>query len=225
MQQQRFTSTRIKTVFDEQEYKLWGDPVGGSRKSPSMSFYVTGRNVRCDVYTNLDGDVKNGLIRVDPGMTRMHNFLDLLEEYTDPSKEAGSDCIVIKNTVWVGKGQSSEKPEPVGKLVVGKVEDGRIFVALFDIDDSRPKIRFFFGGTRMASFVRSNGEAYSAGEISTKMAKAWLRAYRDQLPAVASRQYEHWQSEQAKKEGGGDQSSGGGRQSYKGSNDDESLPF
>lgn len=224
MQQQRFVSTRIKSVLDEQEFKLWADPIGGSRKSPSMSFYITGRKLRCDVYTNLDGDAKNGLIRVDPGFTRMQNFLDLLEEYTDPAKEVGSDCIVIKDTIWKGKGQSSDKPEPVGKLVVGKVEDGRIFVALFDVDDSRPKVRFFFGGTRMASFVRSNGEAYSPGEISAKMAKSWIRAYRDLMPSIAARQYEYWQTEQAKKEGGDTPAGNGGYQGYKNA-DDENLPF
>ena len=206
--------TRQKTILDQKNLKLNAKPLNGAKYPPTLSMYVTGQNVRIDVYTNLESDKANGSIQAGMDYPNAIVLLKRLLHYANPATPAGeSECMQNLGTVWSG-GRPSENPVIKSKTVYGKTAEGLVYISVLSYDDARPKIRFYFGEGFFHHLVKPNGVKFEDAELSCIAADAWASSILPLLPLAAMPQYEIQMTRDAENKAKRDEKDGGNRGGY-----------
>lgn len=216
MSQQSQYPQRVKTILDDAKLRLSADPLPGGQGRPSFSIYYSGTsNPRIDVYTNMPNDKDNGRIRGDLDLPTFFDFLELIREL------ASSDAIpeqpyVIENMTkpWDKANNRPGKEMVVAtRLIAGKDDKGRIYVALTSFDKERPKIRFYFGTGFFHSLGLPNGVKLSDDRVSRIKALSFVNMMGPLMANVAARD---WKPKEDKKGGSGGGGGGGGYNNNRG---------
>lgn len=158
--QQNFRKPRKKTALDHAKMRMYGDKIDGAKQAPSFLFYLTeDGNPRIDVYTGVEGDKDNGLIRAAMDIRTARGFLELAKHVCDHD----GPCrfyINNKNYLWPG-GKRSDQPVEVSKTVVGKAEDGRVYFSVIAKD--RPKAIFYMQSPFFHKVTDAEGNSLDKG--------------------------------------------------------------
>lgn len=208
---------RVKTIMDLPKLRLTGEVQGGATARPTLSFYLTGENPRADVYTQINGDRDNGLIRAKLDYAALGLIFQMIEFYCHPDQASDRWSLDCKDSYAFGKKQPN--PVTTAQVVVGKDERGRIYLSVLDsINQGRAKIRFYFGTGDYFSLVNSQGQPVDEGTVSRMMAMGWVQTYRALMGQPATQQYEAEQVKKAAKAANGGNQRGGNGGGYSGGN-------
>ena len=202
-----FKNTRTKTVLDLPKLRLLGETQGGARGRPTLSMYLIGENPRIDVYTQIDGDRDNGLIRAKLDYQALGLIQETIRHYADPNTPPGRSALECKDSYAFGKKQ----PEPIAtaSVIIGKDERGRVYMSVLDsLNSSRAKIRFPFTMNDYFSMTNETGQPVDEGLVSQMMARGFVNVQNALMGYPAQQLYEAEQIKKAAKDSGG--GNGGG---------------
>tara|TARA_B100001057_G_scaffold463613_1_gene517878 strand:+ start:96745 stop:97479 length:735 start_codon:yes stop_codon:yes gene_type:complete len=202
--QQNFRKQRKKTALDHAKMRLYGEKLDNAKSAPTLLFYLTeDGNPRIDVYTGVEGDKDNGLIRAAMDIRTAQALIALSDEVI---KHDGPCRFYIsnKNYLWPG-GKRSDSPVEVSKTVIGKAEDGRIYLSL--VAKERPKAIFYMTSPFFHKVTDAEGQPIEKGLESRLFAKGYFGQVRELLAIVSAITYKE---PQPKGQGGGGYNRGGG---------------
>lgn len=173
---------RVKTALDFSKLKLYGEKLDGAKSSPSFSWYLTEKgHPRIDVWTGLD-DQKSKQIRGTFDIQVAIAAMGMLEKvigHDGPCRKVMSNS----NYTWFG-GKKSDSPKELTRLVVGKAEDGRVYISLLSTEKDMPRPVFYFRAPYMHKVVDGQGEPAPAGEESEIFAQAYVDTVKPLLIGV-----------------------------------------
>jgi len=177
---------RTKTALDHQKLRMYGEKIDGAKQAPSFLFYLTeDGNPRIDVYTGVEGDKDNGLIRAAMDIRTARALLELSEEVVN---HAGPCRYYIsnKNYLWPG-GKRSDTPVEISKTVIGKAEDGRIYISLVAKD--RPKAIFYMQSPFFHNLTDAEGQPVPKDFESKLFTRGYFNHVGELLANVATAIY------------------------------------
>jgi len=177
---------RVKTALDQSDFRLYGQRIGESKDAPNLLWYITeAGKPRIDVYTGVDGDVDNGRIRAAMDFRTAGAVLELIDKVAS----SDSPCryyITNRNYIFPG-GVRSEKPVETCKTVVGRAEDGRVYISLIAKD--RPKAVFYFTSPYFHDFTDSEGNTMGVAMESSLYARNYAKTIQQLLTSVLTKTY------------------------------------
>ncbi len=177
---------RTKTALDHMKLRMYGEKINGAKQAPSFLFYLTeDGNPRIDVYTGVEGDKDNGLIRAAMDIRTARALLELGEVVVDNS----GPCryyITNRNYLWPG-GKRSDSPVEVSKTVIGKAEDGRIYISVVAKD--RPKAIFYMTAPFFHNLVDAENQPVPKDIESRLFARGYFKHVGELLANVATATY------------------------------------
>lgn len=219
---------RKKTAMDHAKLKLYGERIDGAKQSPSFSWYLTeDGNPRIDVYTGVEGDKDNGRIRATMDIKVAMFVLELLRRAIDND---GPCRFYVENSnyTWY-QGQRSEQPKVLSKTVVGKAEDGRVYITVIAKD--RPTATFYFTSPYFHKTLEGDGSPMEKALESQLYAKGYAKIVEQLLATVSTATYKTPEPKgQRGGQGGGNRGGQGGwnNNNQGGGSDgnfDEDIPF
>lgn len=172
----------------------------------SLQWSLVNNNPRITVYTNDANDTKDyGKISANLDAPTFFSFLTILKKAIDAPIGEKIELPIIENSNFIFPGgKRSEKPVVVSRLIVGRDEDGTIWISV--TAQGRPNIKFPFTSPEFHSLIRKNGEKISAGELSA----IYASAYHSMLSSVMAHCLVSLYTEPPPKDGQGGGNRGGG---------------
>jgi hypothetical protein len=154
-----------KTIFDEMKLRLSGPLQEGASRPPSLRVKVIRNNPRIDVFTNIPNDKDGGRISAPMEAATMFALLERLRQHVDgePSQQTK-----IENKTGMPGQQVT-----LSTTVIGKDQEGRVFISI--IAEDRPRIKFVFLPSAWHTFAHKDGSPYNEAELSCVYAKGWVR--------------------------------------------------
>lgn len=174
---------RQKTILDHPKFKLTGD-LNSDGKRPTFHPYLhingndsSKNSPRIVVYTNIEADkaTKSDQIQGELDIVQFGAFITAIEDAANPNIKFDKEVIELRNYIWMN-GQRSEEPKTKGYLIVGRNENGTVYVSLKHFDNKRPAIKFEFGFSVYARMVSNDGPvepAVASRRVARSMAKLW----------------------------------------------------
>lgn len=173
-QQQNFPAP-VLNIFSVMSNWMFADPVEGSQKRPSLRFGVFGNVPRITVKTNLQGDMNNGKIDFNMDLGTFAVAMAYIQDLTNNVPDTPPELKLIYQDDFVA-GKKLDRVMTLATLVIGKAQDGRIYIAVLSSQQSRPRIRFFFGPTKYHGIQAGDGSMLSAEKMSQAYARGFARA-------------------------------------------------
>lgn len=204
---------RIKNALDNRKLNLSAPTPGHQGKTASLIWGLYGgANPRLTVYTNdpNDQDAKTGYGKISanldaPTFFAFLNYLDQACKLETPND--WKIKLENKNFTFFN-GKRSDAPSLVSELIVGKDKDGVIWIAVFDKNKDRPKIKFQFGYNDFHRFVYPDGNPVPANEVSVAYAQGYITLLRGVVPNLLVDLYQ--EPEPKPNQGGNRGGQGGG---------------
>jgi hypothetical protein len=179
-------------------------------KYAALQWSLVNNNPRITVYTNDPNDTKDyGKITAALDAPTFFAFLNGLKKAVDtPSSEKFEQLIIENSNFIFPGGKRSEKPVVVSRLIVGRDDDGTVWISV--TAQGRPNIKFPFTTPEFHSLIKKNGDKLDVGEAS----KIYANAYHAVLTAVMAHMLvSHYVEPPPKDQApGGKPSYGGGQQ-------------
>lgn len=166
-----------RTILSEFKTRLIGRPVDGAKKSPTFAFSINEKNeVSITVYSNIEGDRGNGLIKGkgDIGVLFMVTTLIRAAIATN-----GPFRRVIKHEDHVFmRGQRSERPMWIFDLIIQR-DSGDSDVRLILKSYNRPDLEFYFRPTDYHRLYDGEGRELNSKEIADSYAIGYCEMLED----------------------------------------------
>ena len=174
---------REKTITDHPLNKIHG-PLNSSGKKPTFHPYLhingndSSKNApRVVVYTNDDQDksMKQDQITGELDLVTYLGFIDAIFDAANPDKEFTQEVIELRNYIWMN-GQRSEEPKTKAYLIVGRNENGTVYVSLKHFDPKRAALKFEFAHgvyTRLVSQEGAVAPAVASRRVARAQAELW----------------------------------------------------
>ncbi len=175
MSQQNFPAP-VLNIFSVMSNWMFADPVEGAQKRPSLRFGVYGNVPRITVKTNVQGDMNNGKIDFNMDLGTFAVAMAYLQDLTNKVPDTPSEMKFIYQDDFVA-GKKLDKIITLATLVIGKANDGRIYIAVLSSQQSRPRIRFFFGPSKYHAIQNGDGSLVSPEVMSVAYARGFARAF------------------------------------------------
>ena len=193
---------RKKMVLDNDKLRLRAPNAKG--KMAALNWGLYSNNPRLTVYTHdPDDTVDNGVIRAALDAPTFFAFLELLSEAIN-SREAFRKKIDNLNYTFPG-GRRSETPSVVSSLIVGREDDGTIYVSI--AAPRRPVVKFPFTNPEFHNFFHGDGTQYSKADISNVYARSYLRMLSTLMTTAMDSNYT---PPKPREDNGGNRNGGGG---------------
>lgn len=171
---------RKKIALDNRKLSLSAKCPSAPGKYSTLIWSLVNNNPRVTVYTNdpADATPKNDNGRISANMDAP-NFFALLELLEQVSNAEGPTRMKIenKNFIFPG-GKRSEKPVVVSELVVGKDDNGIIWISVLAYDKERPKIKFQFLPNEFHNYIERSGEPFNPANLSKLYVKGYINLMR-----------------------------------------------
>ncbi|ARV76734.1 hypothetical protein PHABIO_103 [Pseudomonas phage Phabio] len=163
----------VLNIFSQMTNWLFAEPAEGAQKRPTLRFGVFGNEPRITVKTNVPNDLNHGKIDFNCDMATFFAAMSFAKALAEGTATATERKFVYQNDFVAGK--KLDRIIPITTLVIGRAQDGRMYIALLSAQASRPKIRFFFGPTKYHNITNGDGSAISAEEMSNAYALGYLQ--------------------------------------------------
>lgn len=161
-------------VFSVMSNWMFADPVEGAQKRPSMRVGVYGNVPRITVKTNLPNDLNHGKIDFNMDLATFSVGMAYLQDLVE-GKDVPPEWKFEYQDDFVA-GKKLDKVITISTWVIGKAQDGRIYMAVISGQTQRPRIRFFFGPTKYHNIKNGDGSQVSADKISAAYARGFARS-------------------------------------------------
>lgn len=184
---------RPKGITDHPRFKLTGD-LNSDGKRPSFHPYLhqnandpSKNSPRIVVYTNVEADraTKSDQIQGELDLVQFDAFIQAVEDAANPLVPFTKEVIELRNYIWMN-GQRSEEPKTKAYLIVGRNENGTVYVSLKHFDPKRPAIKFEFGFSVYGRYVSNDGQvepSLASRRTAKAMAKMWSKYMLDEYGA------------------------------------------
>lgn len=194
------------TALNEFRMRLVGPVLNGANRAAGLTFGLKKNKPKVTVRTNLDNDKNKGIIEAELDYATWEVFLGQLENA--PRMENGSHVqIVCLDYPFTQQGRSKEL-KPQTKVILGREQDGTIYIAVLSWDQSRPIIRFPVRPSQFNQFIKADGSPMDEATATTLYAPAWARVLRELMMNLVRTEYVH---PEPKQRDGGSNSYGGNR--------------
>lgn len=208
---QQFTP-RTKTILEDIGLRLTAEQLPNGTGKPTLKFYQTARNkIRADMYPNLPNLQQNGLIRADMEYGEFFTILQWIEHLADPSVPNGSTYSVAHEDFTFFNKKRSDATQLIHRTVIGKDEEGRIYISILSAKPDDAKVKFHFDHPHLCTIKAIGGTlAITPAELSARSAKAWVVMMTAFMPNIAAA---HWvdKAAAAAAANGGQGGQGGGQ--------------
>jgi hypothetical protein len=168
-QQQNFPAP-VLNIFSVMSNWMFADPMDGSKKRPSIRFGVYGNVPRITVKTNVEGDMNHGKIDFNMDLATFAVGMAYLNDLAEGKPDTPTEMKLEYQDDFVA-GKKLDRVMTIATWVIGKATDGRIYMAVISSQQSRPRIRFFFGPTKYHNLKAGDGSAYGADKLSQAYAR------------------------------------------------------
>jgi len=216
--QQKFQGKKkAKTLLNSPKFKFTTQsPIKGVKDRPDLSFFAGGDNPGITVNTRdpNDKDYNFGRIQAKMGFSDFGEFVEMLHavQKLDPGNYLNMKC----RAKYDSKGNQLEKPDFVTNVIVGKRNDGAIYVVLEDLTyPNRPKIPFVLAPNYWHQ-LELNGQRMTEADCSVHIANSLARQLNDIVNKISVETYEHREPNFGGGGGRGGNFNGGGRGGYNG---------
>jgi len=215
---------RVKTLLDDQHFKLTANPVSG-HKRPTFHLYYTNNNPRIDIWTNVDNDADKGRITVNLNMTALYQLFEVIEKIAlDPTPDVLYK-MTNENHPWDKQANRRAKdPVVLSTTAVGRDKEGRVWISVLAANPNRPKICFYFGAHQYHKLSR-RGEVLTDAEVSTMAALAFIKQLRDAVSNVSANGPAAYTPKEPQGQNNNQNRSGGGYSASTNTQQDDDLPF
>lgn len=226
---------RTKSILEDIGLRLTADALPQGTGKCTLKFYQTGRNrIRADMYPNLPSQQNNGLIRADIGFGEFYAILQWVQYLADSSVPAGAYQIAHEDFTFFNK-KRSDAPQLIHRTVIGKEEDGRIYISVLSPANDSAKVKFYFEHPHLCTIKALGGTpTITPAVLSARSALAWVSAMTGLIPDIITAA---WVDKSQQNQGGGNngggnnggnRNNGGGYQGQGGGNasqSDDDMPF
>lgn len=200
--------------FEDRRNKLYGPAVQGGKGRPTLTFgYVTRKFVNnmasITVKTNVPDDKDYGRITAEFPMAQMYTIFEMIEK---AAREANYEQQSIRVYTDFAAGKKTDQPFPKANLIIGKEDDGRVYIAL--VAKNRPNIKFHIGPEEFYKLV-VNGQELTTAEYYGMYATGYIKMIRAIYDNVVSTEFIPWYPDN---NGGGNNNNGGGGNNNNNSN-------
>lgn len=215
-------------ALNEFSLKLTGEPINGSKRSPSLMLNVKrdGKTgpwmVNCEARTGVEDDKDYGKIPFVIDLPTAFMLLDLINKHADEAtagKEGDFSKLEVLNRRFM-RNQNAMSKEPMldGSITVGHTNSGVVYVGVKSWDTNRPLCKFILRPIvdfrRAVKLYKKDGSEWTEGPLSQLYARAWARSvgellvqlYGDEFVALPPRE----QNGGGGGYGGGNRNGGGG---------------
>lgn len=182
---------RTKTILEDIGLRLSAEQLPNGTGKPTLKFYQTARNkIRADMYPNLPNLQQNGLIRADMEYGEFFNILQWIEHVAEPTTPNGSTYSVAHEDFTFFNKKRSDATQLIHRTVIGKDEEGRVYVSILSAKPDDAKVKFYFDHPHLCTIKAIGGTlAISPAELSARSAKAWVVMMTAFMPSIVSA---HW---------------------------------
>lgn len=206
---------RKKIALDNRKLVLSAPCPTAQGKFSTLSWGLVNNNPRLVVYTNDPADATerndNGRISANLDAPNFFAFLEMLREVLAAPGPLRLK-MENKNYIFPG-GKRSEKPVVVSELLVGKGDDGVVWICVAAYDKERPKIKFQLLPVEFHQLYHQTGEKFSPGEASKLYATGYIRMLEGMMVNLLCTE---WVEPPPREPRGGGNNRGGGRGGYGG---------
>lgn len=168
---------RKKIALDNRKLALSAPCPSAPGKFATLTWRLVSNNPRITVYTNDPADMTekngNGLIAAALDAPIFFALVSLLYKIID-GPNGVKEKIENKNHIFPG-GKRSEKPVVVSEIIVGKDDEGVVFISVVAYDKSRPRIKFELIPNEFHCFYHQNGQQFTKAEASDLYARGYMQ--------------------------------------------------
>lgn len=208
----------IADLFRDAKFKMFGKPFSQGDKSPSLEVDVWKGNVGITVYTNSERDSNpEKRIKAPMSFRVLIEVLETVKGYCGAGLLAGKlPNVVTFENYTANKDEAGERTEGrtlLSTTNVGLNQDGTIFISVVDSDQSRPQIKFTFGGDNWHKYTNADtGQPLDPILVSKLGAMSWVTSILSVVPPAMVALFETMDNPKAPAAGGGQ----GGGNNYQG---------
>lgn len=168
---------RKKIALDNRKLALSAPCPSAPGKFATLSWRLVSNNPRISVYTNDPADMTekngNGLIAAAMDAPVFFALMRLMYKIID-GPNGVKEKIENKNYIFPG-GKRSEKPVVVSEIIVGKDDEGVVFISVVAYDKSRPRIKFELLPNEFHCLYHQNGQQFTKAEASEIYARGYMQ--------------------------------------------------
>ena len=198
-----FSTPYVPNAMDDRKLGLSAPPIEGAKMPASLRFTFPNGNPRGVA------DFGPGIPSI-PAKMDMLDFFRLLEmvKKSIADKEENRWMMTLKAPAQQAPredGGFAKKgpPELQSTIMVGRSDKGKLYISILSPDDSKPKVRFYFGQGYFSNISRKSGEPIPDSEISDLAATAWVSMYEKLIPAAHFATFKPREPKEAGAGGGG----------------------
>lgn len=216
--------TRIKSILEDIGLRLTAEALANGTGKCTLKFYQTGRNkIRADMYPNLPNQQNNGLIRADMEYGEFFQIMQWVQYLADANVPAGMYQVSHEDFTFFNK-KRSDTTQLIHRTVIGKEEDGRIYISILSPKADDAKVKFYFEHPHLCTIKALGGTpTVELSVLSARSALAWVASMTALMPYVL---ITNWvdKSQQNQNNGGGNNGggNGGGYQNRNNNNNNQS---
>jgi uncharacterized membrane protein YgcG len=201
---------RPKTVLNHRALTMYAP--NGEGKFANLSIDLKKNDPILTVRTNIANDANNdyGRIQANVPVDKFYMFLEMIKhaatEVTEPFRWAYEH----RDRKFIGQGKMTDGPVLIYRLVVGREDDGVVFVSI--VQDKRPNIKFSFLPDTKTAFKDADGNEMPRQLQSKFLALGKVKAIERLVEMVFKEHYKHPEPKQQGGGGGswGNRNGGGG---------------
>jgi uncharacterized membrane protein YgcG len=191
---------RPKTILNHRQLSMYAP--NGDGKFANMSFDIKKNDVLITVRTNIPADANNdyGRLQALVPLDMFYSFLEMVEAAAladQPFRWAYEH----KDRKFIGQGKMTDGPVLMYRLVVGREENGVVYISV--VLEKRPNIKFSFMPNTKTTFKDSEGNEMPKALESKFLALGKVKAIREFVGVMVKEMYKHPEPKQQNGGGGG----------------------
>jgi hypothetical protein len=171
-QKKQYNKPLAKTALNERKLQLSSPHLDNPKRKSSLQVQVIVNNVHMTVYTNVEGDANKGTIKARLDAYTFFALLQALADITEVDKTPDGKYPDFKiPSKRMKQGGSFGDLEKESTIIIGREDDGRIFIAI--VDGIATSVKFHFGPTDFHDDWTFNGKPIDKGQLSAIYANGW----------------------------------------------------
>lgn len=200
---------RKKIALDNRKLALSAPCPSAPGKFSTLSWRLVTNNPRITVYTNDPADMteknQNGLISAALDAPVFFMLMKMLYKIVDAP--AGTKEKIENRNYIFPAGKRSEKPVVVSEIIIGKDEEGVVFISVVAYDKNRPRIKFDLVPNEFHTLYHQNGQQFTKAEASELYARGYIKCLEGLMNHLLVTEW----VEPEKKDNGNNRNGGGNR--------------
>lgn len=149
---------------------------------PKLKVQLYNNNPQITIFSGVSSAPRSGIVGAGMNPTTFFMVLNLIEEMIARPATDKVQTFEIENH----GGRGNEKAHK-STTVIGKDENGIMFISVVDVDGSMPKVRFDFN---VDFYHKVNAAGIDKAQLSCMCAKAWADTFRALVPVSMTVDYE-----------------------------------